>query len=212
MTARYAGSYVNPPLRLEARAIRMGAAVALLFALMLSAPGCESDEEVPSPLTREQMRELVTNDIRAACPTLAEAEIVDQLVAWQFRNDGVLPREELLETRLRVCESGGGNPTCPADTEDMVECMVDCAWCNDVLIDTVHLGVFPSDVDDACYFASDAEIETLMTVAQGDWVAGVSRRDAIADAVDSCLLEPGDTGEYPFCGACRITIIDFVYP
>lgn len=190
----------------------MGATVALLFAVMLSVSGCESDEGLSSVLTREQVRELVTNDIRAACPTLAEAEIVDRLLAWQFRNEGVLPREELLETRLRACESGGDKPSCPADTEDFVECMGDCAWCNDVLIDTVHRNVFRGDINDACYFASDVEIEALIAVAQGDWAAGVSRRDAIADAVDSCLLEPGDTGEYPICGACRITIIDFVYP
>ncbi len=173
----------------------------------------------PTPeLTLSEARELINNDMRRACSSLAEDDILLRLLGWYPGAAGALQKHDLLMERITVCETAEADntdeseygPFCDVNSSGYSECLSDCTLCNAMIIEAVYPATDRKDVTDACYYMTKTEIETLTALYRADANDGVLLEDAIVEAAESCYEEPGDTGEVSICTACRISIIEYV--
>ena len=171
-----------------------------------------------SELTLSEARELINNDMREACSSLAEDDILLRLLGWYPGADGALDKHDLLIERISVCETAEADntdetekgPFCDVNSTGYTECLSECTLCNAMIIEAVYPATDREDVTDVCYYMTKTDIETLIALYRADATAGVSIEEAIVEATESCNEEPGDTGEVSICTACRISIIEYV--
>ncbi len=197
--------------------------IPLLLLILVALPGClflYGLGQQAAELTLSEARALVNNDMRQACSSLTEDDIVSRLLDWQYVLEGALPKYELLKSRLDVCEEEApltedelpDSPSCGASSNGFADCMKDCAVCNALIIREVYPPTERYDVNVACYYLTSGEIDTLIALYDDNLAEGLTISEQIEGAVEACQEEPGDTGDPSICTACRTAVIETLYP
>lgn len=76
---------------------------------------------------------------------------------------------------------------------------------------SVDLSASVAEVVERCWFADDAQIESVITLVEADFEAGISKREELENILAACPFFPQIDVSVPDCSLCFTAIVDLVY-